>query len=44
MACDNQKCTCKNCTNDKCSCRDYKDCDCKPDQNVVVVTTKLILI
>ena len=31
MACDNQKCTCKNCTNDKCSCRDYKDCDCKPE-------------
>ena len=31
MACDNQKCTCKNCTNDKCSCRDYKDCVCKPE-------------
>ena len=31
MACDNQKCTCKNCTNDKCSCRNYKDCESKPE-------------
>ena len=31
MACDNQKCTCKNCNNDKCFCRDYNEFDCKPE-------------